>query len=407
MICIKRFAVGVLILLVVSSVSQVYVQHSVGDEINPNTYQENYTSALEDIDRIVLFMLKLGHMPSLAVSIVKKNEVVLTKMYGEAIEGSGIPPTKDTVYLAGSISKSITGTAVMQLREQGMFDLDDDVNGYLPFSLRNPHFPDTPITFRMLLAHASGLANVQWRLFLYFSLLNHPVEQLGDYLTPGNPLYRPSNWCDFSPGSGSYYSSVGYELLSILIERLSGMSFVDYCSKYIFEPLKMNNSSFVLKDIEDAESAGFYAWLLGIYVRLPHYENHNAAAGGLQTTAEDLSHFLIMHMNDGKYDGVHVLKEDTVRLMHSIQYDNIPIKDLKRDGRGYGLGWIVWPEDEFNLSTAMQGHFGNVPGGITSMTYRNATGVVLLSNQWLLARPVQLRAMRYLRNLFFDFGDSL
>ena len=108
-------------------------------------------------DLKIKLLMKVGHMPSLSACIIKNNGIVWSKGYGFYDIMHRKKACDDTIYMIGSISKSVTATALMQLYEQGLFDLDDDVSDYLPFTLRNPKYPDVPITFRMLLAHQSSL----------------------------------------------------------------------------------------------------------------------------------------------------------------------------------------------------------------------------------------------------------
>ena len=121
-------------------------------------------------DENILSLMKSGHMPSISMGIVKNNSLVWSKSYGYSNILKKEKATNTTIYLAGSISKTFTGLALMQLFEQELFDLDDDVNDYLPFSLRNPNYPNINITFRMLLAHQSSLSDYNIaRTFLFLS----------------------------------------------------------------------------------------------------------------------------------------------------------------------------------------------------------------------------------------------
>ena len=95
--------------------------------------------------------------PGLAAAIVKGNQLVWAKGFGWANRESNIPMSADTLMNIGSISKTITATAVMQLWEAGKFDLDDDINEFLPFVVRNPGNPEVAITFRQLLTHRSSI----------------------------------------------------------------------------------------------------------------------------------------------------------------------------------------------------------------------------------------------------------
>jgi CubicO group peptidase (beta-lactamase class C family) len=140
-------------------------------------------------------------IPGLAALVIRNNEVVLNQGYGLADIDRRVSVTPDTDFLISSCSKPIGATALMQLYDQGKFGLDDDINKYLPFSVRNPHFAQTPITFRELLTHTSSLAgdwvdaNGNWS-----TKPGDPTVSLAEffrsYFTPGTPYYRPENFLD-------------------------------------------------------------------------------------------------------------------------------------------------------------------------------------------------------------------
>ena len=149
------------------------------------------------------------------MGIVKNNSLAWSKSYGYSNILKKEKATNTTIYLAGSISKTFTGLALMQLYEQGFFNLDDDVNDYLPFNLRNPNYPDINITFRMLLAHQSGLSDYNIaRTFLFFSYLNHDKNHLKEFLVTDGAYYNPKVWGDSPPGKSGYYSNYGFEAVS-------------------------------------------------------------------------------------------------------------------------------------------------------------------------------------------------
>lgn len=115
-------------------------------------------------------MLKIGHLPSLSVDVLNRNGHLNTFFYGEIKRGENKPPHKNTVYYAESISKTVTTTAILQLYEDNKLSLDEDINVYLPLQIRHPTYPEIPITIEIWLTHSSGLSNIQWRLFFYFSI---------------------------------------------------------------------------------------------------------------------------------------------------------------------------------------------------------------------------------------------
>jgi CubicO group peptidase (beta-lactamase class C family) len=256
-----------------------------------------------DFDKKINFYMKLGHIPSLSTCIVKNNSVIWSNSYGFYDLKQKKQATQDIIYMVGSISKMFAAFAIMQLYERGLFDLDDNISDYLPFHISNPHYPDVNITFRMLLAHQSSLTNSGLSLFIVFTLLGYSHDWLNEFLKPGGYIYNPRSWRDFPPGEGHDYSSLGYVILGYLVEKISNQSFEVYCEKNIFEPLDMNSSSFHLSDFDIDKIAIPYFWLMGKYLKLPLYETGNNAAGGLKSTICDLSHFIIVHLNDGVYNG--------------------------------------------------------------------------------------------------------
>ena len=348
--------------------------------------KNNDLSYEDGFDENITYYMKQGHMPSISACIIKNDSIVWSKGYGLYDIKNNKEATDQTVYMAASISKTVTATAMMQLWEQGFFDLDEDVNNYLPFTLRNPNYLDVNITFRMLLAHQSSLSSRKIGLFTFFSILGLPYEQLEEYLIPGGRIYNPKNWITAPPEERLSYSSVGYEILGYLIELISNQSFDQYCNEHIFQPLTMMNTSFHPSDYDKNKLAIPYIWMLLRYIPLPHYEDRNYAAGGLRTSVTDLSHYLIAHMNGGVYNDVRILEEETVELMHTLQYP-----DNNRSYSAYGLGWKIFWNYDYNKSRKI-GHTGAMPGSFTYMYYQphNNTGVIFFTNQHLIYRPGEL-----------------
>ena len=351
-------------------------------------------------DKIINFLMSLSHFPSLSTCIIKNDEVVWSNGYGFYDLEQQKPTEDNTIYNVGSISKTITGTALMQLYDQGLFDLDDDVNKYLPFSLRNPHFPDVPITFRMLLCHSSGLAPEiliedfhPWFWFNFSSdppFSFYPYPWIIEYLQPGGKWYDPPSYGYWNPqdkpGEYHVYANINFDIVAYLVEVLSGKYFNEYCNEHIFFPLEMYNSSFDLSTLPIEFVAIPYHFSDGEYLtmdmlpgfadstyhRLLHYP-----VAGLYTTVLDLSHFLIAHMNGGVWNGVRILEEDTIAEMHTIQppdFDDSSQVD-------YGLAWTEL--DYSFCREKLSGHSGGYYGVWTFMFYlcsQPDTGVIFFVN---------------------------
>ncbi len=364
-----------------------------------NYLDEKIIQHTSNFDNKIEFLMKLGHMPSLSTCIVKNNEIVWSKGYGFSDIRAEKYTTNTTIYMAGSISKTITATAIMQLYEQGLLDLDDDVSEYLPFDLKNPNHPQINITFRMLLSHRSGLGKGLKSFTLFYYFLGYSYDWLDEILLPNGSLYNPRIWLESSPGEEYEYANIGFEILGFLVERISSQIFEEYCNEHIFLPLKMYNTSFHSTDFDIDDLAKPYFWLVFRYSPLPHYDIRSSAAGGLRTNVVDLTHFLIAHMNGGVYEGVRILNESSIELMHQVHSDNDRYFD-------YGLGWVVWEDRDGEI---YGGHGGNVFGGQTIMKYRlsDNVGVLFFWNQYIgTLRPFEKISRDIIDNLLFQKSDD-
>jgi len=355
-------------------------------------------------DIYMTLLMKLAHKSSVSACIIINNSVVWSQGYGLYDIENNKPATPDTLYLLASISKTVTATALMKLYEQGLFDLDDDVNDYLPFSLRNPSFPDAPITFRMLLSHRSSIASDNSnRLCLSYipgdpDIPSYPYPWLEEYLTPDGSAYHSSVWSDDPPGEKYYYANIGFSIIGYLVELISGQIFNEYCKEHIFSPLGMYNTSFRLKDLDISKIAIPYFYKKGDYIPNPHYGMLVLyPAASLRTSVEEFSHFLIAHMNGGMYNDVRILNESTVELMHTAHY---PLNDR---GHGYGLGWSIKVSKSGKKEI---GHSGGWPGVHTLMTYRpvDNTAIIIFTNCYDSTqgyRPIEGLAFSLITNVLF------
>lgn len=323
-------------------------------------------------DQKIKSLMRLGHMPSLAACIIKNDTVVWTKGYGFYNRFPRRTPSDDTIYPVASMSKSITATAIMQLYEQGEFDLDDDVSEKLGFTLRNPNYPDVPITYRMLLAHQAGLTDYDPSTAKYIFIFNRPFSYVKEILVPEGEDYHPGYWGQYPPGTEANYSNFGYIVLGCLLENITSQSLEEYCKENIFEPLNMKDSSFDINNLDRKRLAHAYYRVGGFYIGLPHRDSSFAdPCGGLRTTVEDLSHFLIAHMNGGVYNDVRILNESTVDLMHTIQY---PDNDLW-NGYRFGLGWLVFTDEN---GETFEGHDGDIPLFHARMRIRESDNISVI-----------------------------
>jgi len=332
-------------------------------------------------DQIIIHLMEKGHFPSLSACIVVNKEVAWAKGYGLYDMENSKQATENTIYMVASISKTITGTALMQLYDEGLIDLDEDVNKYLPFSLRNLNYPDDPITFRMLLSHTSSLAgdstfsSYWWGNFSGEAPIPwYPYPWLGEYLIPGGKYYSPSIWSKSRPGEQLIYANINFDLIAYLVELISNQSFHEYCYEHIFMPLDMKDTSFRLSDLDIGNVAVPYHYLeSGRYRRYEHPRILHYPVAGLRTSISDLSHFLIAHVNDGVYNGVRILTEESIKEMHKIQA-------FGNNSFNYGLAWTIW---KYHDREVFSGHWGDYTPGFSArmmIRLRDDTAIILFVN---------------------------
>lgn len=387
--------------------------------INPNNIvTSNTLPAIEKyqtdkIDNLIEFIMEKSHFPSISASIIKNDEIIWSKGYGYSDLENRTTATDNTIYKIASVTKTITGTALMQLYDKGFFELDDDVNYYLPFFLRNPNFPDIPITYRMLLSHTSSLLD-SWK---YYSNVNmydyngppfqgYPSPWIENYVLPNGSNYSPMVWnSEFSPGTIASYASINFDIIAYLIEVISGDEFHDYCRKNIFIPLDMESTSFCIQDFDIKNLAVPYVWDgVNNHVRKKPMVYIHFPAGGLFSNSLDLSHFMIAHINNGKYNGTELLSESTINLMHQIQ---TPENQML-----YGLAWdflsrSIWTDSGRNyfLRTVYSGHGGAHSNGATAEMYMKLNGlntaVIILINCDAKFNKDGWNGLQFLREVLF------
>jgi len=145
-----------------------------------------------DLDSFILATMNTYHIPGVAACVVKDGRIIWTGAYGHAIIEQDVPVADTTLFMLASISKTFTGAALLQLWEAGLFELDDDINDYLPFAVFNPNHPESVITFRELLTHTSSIKD-NWEVMLSVYAWGDSPIPLGDYvegyLTPGGEYY--------------------------------------------------------------------------------------------------------------------------------------------------------------------------------------------------------------------------
>ena len=288
-----------------------------------------------------------GKLAGIQTLVARKGKVVHFKSTGLRDVENNKKIEKDTIFRIYSMTKPITSVALMQLFEQGLFQLADPVSKFLPefknpkvfLSGSYPHFMTSPaereITIRDLLTHTAGLTYG----FHYRTNVDHAYRKVwsgprGDNTDFSFPPLDLENFSksiaslplEFSPGDKWNYS-VATDICGRLVEVLSDMTLDAYFSKYIFKPLKMKDTSFYVPKNKLSRFAACYERTPKEYLKLQDsgdaksgYSSmplHLSGGGGLVSTTEDYFNFCQMLLNGGLFEGKRLLSRKTIELMTS------------------------------------------------------------------------------------------
>lgn len=338
---------------------------------------------IERIETVIASEMARQSIPALSIAIAVNNRIVYANGFGFADLENSVPARADTLFRTASIAKSMTATAVLQLVERSKLDLDAPIQQYCPA------FPEKnwPVTARQLLGHLGGVRHYKSGEEAtgkkhYFSV----VESLE--LFKDDPLLH-------EPGTAFRYTTFGYVLLGCAIEGASGMSYLDYMQKNVFDPAGMHRTGpddvhrilpnrargYVVLDEDDYESlpdaAKTAAEVGALYNASLHDTSMKVPGGGLVSTAVDLVKFALAH-NTGL-----LLEEETRKQMWTRQ--------ATRDGQqsNFGLGWVVIEFTDERAPRVLVMAAGGQPGTST----------------FLVLSPDRGRAIALMVNLEGMFGN--
>jgi len=335
------------------------------------------------IDRSIERRMQDARIVGLGAAIVVDRKLVWARGYGFADQERAVPFSRHTIMNVGSISKTVTGAALMRAVQDGKLSLDEDVNTSLPFKVANPSFPDEPITLRQLATHTSSITDRGPVYATAYHFGRDAPQPLGaflrDYFAPDGKNYSRENFLAARPGTHREYSNIGAALAAYVVERAVGEPFNAYTRRIIFAPLKMASTGWLMSEVDLAKHSNLHI-AQGLAVPIQLYGLTTYPDGGLRTSVEELSRFFIALLDGGAYDGVRILDEASVAELLRFQYgpDNGP-DNVKLSGEGAVNSGIFWATKD---SLTRIGHNGADPGLVTMMLsdVGKRVGVVLFVN---------------------------
>lgn len=318
------------------------------------------------IDAYVTNQMNRRGIPGMALGIVQGNRIAHLQGFGVADE-TGRPVTVQTQFRIGSITKSFTALAIMQLVEAGKIELDAPVRRYLPWFRVADEAASARITVSHLLHQTSGLSTLAGNAYWGSQDgLEATVRSLRAV-----KLSQPV-------GAGFQYSNINYSIAGLIVEAAGGQPYADYIAQHIFAPLAMRHSSTATAHSLAAGLAMGHLYSIGrmvadIGVEPPAY----LPAGFVSASVEDMSHYAVAQLNGGRYGNAKVLSEKGIAQLH---HPAIPVGAVYAGLKDtyYGMGWVIGPIND----TPAIWHNGDTGRfhAILIMAPERGTGIVLLAN---------------------------
>ena len=280
------------------------------------------------IDRYVRSEMDAQRIPGLALGIVHGNRIVHVQGFGQALR-SGWEVTPQTPFLIGSVTKSFTALAIMQLSEAGQVQLDAPVQRYLPWWRVADPEASTRVTVRHLLYQVSGLSKATGNAYAtsgdtHDSALEDRVRALRDA-----ELTEPV-------GATWQYSNANYWTLGMIVQAVSGQSYETYIQQHIFDPLQMRNSYTSRTDaVQHGLPAGHRYWYgFPVASELP-FDRGGLGSAGLSSSAQDMTRYLGLYLNQGRHATTALVSPAGAA---ELQRAGVP---TGLDGVSYAMGWDV------------------------------------------------------------------
>ncbi len=310
----------------------------------------------------------------LSVAVVKDNKFIYTHSFGLKDVETNAPLTNENIFRIASISKSFSATAIMQLVEAKKVNLDQDVSELIGFKIRNPKFPETIITLRLMLSHLSSINDSQG----YFSL---------DSINPAKSVNWYKCYNSYEPGKRYEYCNFNFNMIGTIIEKVSGERFDAYIQNYILNPLQLYGGYYV-NGLDKSKFATIYEYQpdAAKFVVSPNayaprttevaaYQMGYSApifspTGGMKISAKDLATYMMMHANYGKYNGVRIISKKSSKMMQTA------VSDIA----AYGFA-LETPATIIDGKQVI-GHTGSAYGLYSAMFFdpQEKFGIVVISN---------------------------
>ncbi|MEO6775963.1 MAG: serine hydrolase domain-containing protein [Kofleriaceae bacterium] len=359
---------------------QRFADHDQGYAFADPARRARLAAAFPAIDTAVADEMKKRDLKGLAIGIVIDGELAYAKGFGVVDPASKAAPDADTIYRIGSVSKSFTGLALLELRDEGAVELDDPLTKWIPAAsgIVYPSRDSRSITLRQLLTHTSGMP-----------------RDAGDHRNPSEADIAhvlDGVRLESSPGTQFVYSNTGFGLLSIVVAHAAHSAFRDAMAQRIFRPLGMTATTYAREDVPAAHAAPSIGpdgkvspdqEILGV----------EEGAGGIYSSVRDMARYVALELSAyPPRDGAEspVVRRATIREAHNTGFfsgANVRARPDARPGEPtvslsastYGFGWGHSHACDADDLVEHNGHIDSF-FSVVEMGVSRGVGVVVLSN---------------------------
>ena len=318
-----------------------------------------------EIESFVQGEMAAQRVPGLALGIVEDNRVEYVRGFGKA-DDSGRAVTPQTPFIIGSVAKSFTALAIMQLVEANKINLDASAQHYLPWFRVADERASAEITVRHLLNHTSGISTKTGRSYQGNGDTSDTALEQAVRKLKSAELSAPV-------GSKHQYSTINYSVLGLIVQTVAGQSYESYVQAKILDPLQMRNSFTSETAAQPAGLAtGYIYWFGRSRASNQAYNRGLVPAGYLIASAEDMTHYVVAQLDGGRYEGMSVLSADGISDLHR------PAVPTPKEDTSYGMGWFVGPLNDIPV-VQHQGETFNFHSNVVLIP-QSRKGVVVLMN---------------------------
>ncbi|MEO7922486.1 MAG: serine hydrolase [Chitinophagaceae bacterium] len=328
---------------------------------------------LKGLDTLAARILKDWHAAGISIAVVEKGKLVYAGGFGFRDVDKKLPVTENTQFAIGSCTKAFTASMLGMLANDGRVDLDKPVRNYLPELKFQNEYSNDHVTLRDMMCHRTGLPRHDMSWYASWASRNEFLERI-QYLEPTAELRE--KW---------QYNNFMFLAQGVVIEKMTGKTWEENMKERILEPLGMNNTNLSTKDMEkSADHSLAYASTDSSLKAIP-YRNIDAMgpAGSVNSSAKDMSKWLITWINNGKYNGKEIIpapyRSEAITIQMATGGGMPAAENPDVHISGYGLGWGI---------SSYRGHYrvehgGGIDGFISSTGFfpSDSIGIFVVSNQ--------------------------